>query len=146
MADFASFVDQWTKETEGRMLAVFKRAVELLAEELAKAQGNGGRTPKLTGNLIRSILAQIGAMPSQGGPGAQFGGSDVGLVVAGAVLGDSISIGFQANYSRRLNYGFVGQDSAGRTYNQSGAYFVEAAAAKWPEFVNAAAAEVRGQA
>lgn len=144
--DFAAHVDQWTKETEARMLAVFKRAVELLAEELGKTQGNGGRTPKQTGNLIRSILGQIGSMPSQGGAGAQFGGSDVGLVVAGAVLGQSISIGFQANYARRLNYGFVGQDSAGRNINQAGAFFVEGAAAKWPQFVKAAAAEIKGQA
>ena len=146
MMDFATHVDEWTRKTESRMLAVFQRSVEMLAEELAKAQGNGGRTPKLTGNLIRSILAQIGSMPSQGGSGAQFGGSDVGLVVAGAILGDSISIGFQANYAHRMNYGFVGQDSLGRNYNQTGAGFVEAAAAKWPAFVTAAAAEIRAQA
>lgn len=144
--DFAAHVDQWTRDMESRMLAVFKRAVELLAEELAKAQGNGGRTPKLTGNLIRSILAQIGSMPSQGGAGAQYGGQDVGLVVAGAILGDSISLGFQANYARRLNYGFVGQDSSGRNYNQAGSFFVEAAAAKWPQFVTQAAAEIRARA
>ncbi len=143
--DFATHVDQWTKDSERRLLAVFQRSVELLAEELGKAQGNGGRTPKLTGNLIRSILAQIGSMPSQGGPGAQFAGSDVGLVVAQAILGDSISIGFQANYARRLNYGFVGADSLGRNYNQSGAGFVEGAAAKWPQIVAQAAAEVRAQ-
>jgi hypothetical protein len=34
----------------------------------------------------------------------------------------------------------------GRNYNQSGAGFVEAAAAMWPQLVAQAAAEIRAQA
>ena len=140
---FADFVDQWTRQSEARMLAVFKRAVELLADELALSRPNGGRVPYKTGNLARSLLAQIGAMPSQGGPDAKYAGSDVGAVVATAMLGDAISLGYQANYARRMNYGFVGTDSLGRLYNQTGAGFVEYAASIWPILVGLAAEEIR---
>lgn len=42
---FAAMVDQWTRDSEARLLAVFKRAVELLADELGLSRSNGGRTP-----------------------------------------------------------------------------------------------------
>lgn len=127
------------------MLAVFQRAVQLLADELGASRANGGRVPYDTGNLARSLLAQIGSMPSTGGPDAQYAGADVGSVVAGAVLGDSISLGYQANYARRMNYGFVGADSLGRLYNQTGAGFVEYAASVWPTIVALAAEDIRSR-
>ena len=144
---FADFVDQWTRQSEARMLAVFKRAVELLADELALSRYKGGRLPYDTGNLSRSLLAQIDAMPKikpEGDDGeGEFAGSDVGAVVATAMLGDAISLGYQANYARRMNYGFVGTDSLGRLYNQTGAGFVEYAASIWPILVGLAAEEIR---
>jgi hypothetical protein len=140
---FAAQVDAWCKESEDRLMMVFKRAVELLAEELARTRGNGGALPHRTGNLMRSLAARINALPPGGAPGAVYGGSDVGAVVAQALLGDSVSLGFQANYARRMNYGFVGQDRLGRNFNQSGAGFVERAAAMWPALVERAAAEFR---
>jgi hypothetical protein len=140
---FAAQVDAWCKESEDRLLMVFKRAVDLLAEEMTRTRGNGGALPHRTGNLMRSMAARINALPPGGSPGQVFGGGDVGAVVAQALIGDSISLGFQANYARRLNYGFVGQDSLGRNFNQSGAGFVERAAAMWPALVARAAAELR---
>lgn len=142
---FAAMVDQWTRDSEARLLAVFKRAVELLADELGLSRSNGGRTPYRTGNLVRSLVARIGDMPNQGGPDQKYAGSDVGAVVAQAILGDAISLGFQANYARRMNYGFVGMDEAGRLYNQTGAGFVEYAASVWPTIVALAAEEIKGQ-
>jgi hypothetical protein len=56
-----------------------------------------------------------------------------------------VYIGWQAAYSRRLNYGFAGEDSLGRTYNQSGYGFAEAAAAKWPQIVQEQAMKMRGK-
>ena len=44
----------------------------------------------------------------------------------------------------RLNYGFTGTDSLGRTYNQAGRLFVERNAGRWQEFVDAAAREIGG--
>ena len=64
------------------------------------------------------------------------------LGVANIKPGDTVYIGYQAKYSRRLNYGFVGTDSLGRTYNQSGYGFAEAAAAQWPAIVARQAAKM----
>jgi len=143
---FSDYVTQWCQEQPNRMLAVFKRSVELLADKLKTTRLEGGHTPKLTGNLIRSLLAAIDTMPNTNpDPKARFSGSDVGVVVASVLMGQSISLGFQAAYARRLNYGFVGEDALGRNYNQEGAGFVEAAALAWPICVAMAAEEIQGK-
>lgn len=45
-------------------------------------------------------------------------------------------------YARRIEYGFTGQDSLGRSYNQSGAGMVGLTVLEWPDIVKAAAASV----
>lgn len=141
MSDFADQVRGWSEQVRRNIERVFRRATTLLGQEMAKPRPSGG-TPHLTGNLIRSLLAQINGSVSVGGKDDEFGGTDVGLAVAGAVLGDSVTLGFQAVYARRMNFGFIGTDSLGRTYNQAGAHFVERAAAMWPQFVDQAVKEV----
>lgn len=143
MPSFADGVSAWCSETEDRLLAVFRRAVVLLAQELTKTVDEGGTLPKVTGNLMRSLLAQIGSMPLQGGPEERYAGSDVGAVVAQALLGSAIYLGFQAVYARRMNFGFAGEDSLGRTYNQAGRHFIERAAALWPQCVKQAMQDVK---
>lgn len=138
---FADDVKRWARRTLERMLRVFQRAVVLLGEEMARPKPSGA-TPHLTGNLIRSLLAQVNGRVNVGAAAAEYAGTDVGLAVASAVLGDSVTLGFQASYARRMNFGFVGQDSLGRTYNQAGSHFVERAAAMWPQFVDQAVQEV----
>lgn len=143
---FKSQIQGWATETEERLLAVFRRSVELLAEEMTRTASQGGTLPHVTGNLMRSLLAQIGSMPATGGPEQRYAGSDVGLVVAQAMLDTDIFLGFQAIYARRMNYGFVGTDSAGRTYEQAGRHFVERAVKLWPQIVKKAVAEVKAGA
>ena len=60
-----------------------------------------------------------------------------------ASLGDVIMLGYQAIYARRVDGGFVGQDSLGRNYNQEGANFVAYAATQWPVMVALAAEEIQ---
>lgn len=138
---FADAVAGWSDEVQRSVLRVFHRAATLLGEELAKPRPEGA-TPHLTGNLIRSLLAKVNDTVSVGGSDDEYSGTDVGLAIAGAALGDSVTLGFQANYARRQNYGFVGEDKLGRYYNQSGAHFVERAAAMWPQLVDKAVQEV----
>ena len=146
MGQFSSIVDQWTKETEQRMTAVWRQSIDDLADTMNRTRANGGRLPHLTGNLMRSLLASTSAMPSTGGPNAKYTGQDVGLVTAGLQLDQTVWLGYQAIYARRLNYGFVGQDSLGRTYNQAGAHFVEGAIAEWPSIVERAVAKIKAGA
>ena len=146
MGSFSEKVDQWVKETEQRMTAVWRQSIDDLADHMNTTRDNGGRLPKLTGNLMRSLLASTSAMPSTGEPDAKYSGQDVGLVTAGLRLDQTIWLGYQAIYARRLNYGFVGEDSLGRTYNQAGAHFVEAAIADWPNIVRMAVSKIKAGA
>ena len=146
MGQFADTVDAWTKETEDRMRRVWVAAIDDLADTMNKTRANGGRLPHLTGNLMRSLLASTSAMPATGEPDAKYSGQDVGLVTAGLRLDQTVWLGYQAIYARRLNYGFVGEDSLGRTYNQAGAHFVEAAIADWPNIVRMAVSKIKAGA
>lgn len=125
------------------MRAVFARSVELLADELTTTRANGGRLPHKTGNLMRSLLASTAGLPAQGGADERYAGQDVGLVAAGLNLGDTVWLGYQANYARRMNYGFNGTDALGRTFNQEGSHFVEYAIEMWPTIVELAADDIR---
>lgn len=44
-----------------------------------------------------------------------------------------------------MNYGFVGTDSLGRTYNQEGYGFVDGVVQRWQQIVTEAEAKVRGR-
>ena len=146
MGQFHDLIDSWTKETEQRMTAVWRQSIDDLADTMNRTRSNGGRLPHLTGNLMRSLLASTSAMPSTGGPDAKYSGQDVGLVTAGLRLDQTIWLGYQAIYARRMNYGFVGQDSLGRNYNQAGAHFVEGAIADWPNIVRMAVSKIKAGA
>lgn len=146
MGQFHDLIDSWTKETEQRMTAVWRQSIDDLAEVMNRTRANGGRLPHLTGNLMRSLLASTSAMPATGEPGAQYAGTDIGLTTSGLQLDQTIWIGYQAIYARRLNYGFVGEDSLGRNYNQAGAHFVEGAIAEWPNIVRMAVSKIKAGA
>lgn len=139
MGDFSSQVNAWALATEARTAAVFKDAAQTVANEVRTPLGAGGNMPIDTGNLRRSLTASRDVMPSikVGADTFADGSSDISLTIAGANLGDTIYIGFQAAYARRVNYGFTGVDSLGRKYNQAGRHFVELTAQRWPQIVAA---------
>lgn len=139
---FTVTLDNWTKASEKRVEAVYRRSVELLAEEMTNTKPNGGRVPFLTGNLARSLLASTVGMPKTSDK--QFSGHNVGLITANLAPNQSVYLGYQAIYARRLNYGYVGADVLGRVFNQSGNYFVEGALQDWQKIVDQAVQEVKG--
>lgn len=138
---FAKQVGAWAAKTEARTQAVYRRSVELLAEDMATTKAQGGRVPFQTGNLARSLRASTVGMPKTvtGSPTART----VGTITATLRLDQPVWLGYQAIYARRQNYGYVGADSRGRVYNQQGHYFVEAAIANWQQIVAQAAAELQ---
>ncbi len=147
MAGFAAKIASWSEKAERDMLPVFQRAVILLAQEMTRTKEDGGALPKITGNLMRSLLAQIAVMPNvkpEGDDGdGNFFGSDVGAVVAQSLLGSEIYLGFQANYARRRNSGYVGTRAEGSTWEERGAFFVERAVKLWPQCVKQAVQDVK---
>ncbi len=63
--------------------------------------------------------------------------------IANMDIGETITGKWSAPHARRINSGFTGTDSLGRTYNVPGRFFVDKNAAKFPEFVKKRAAEVK---
>lgn len=138
---FASVVGKWASDTPERLRATYRRSVELLGEEMTLTIPKGGRLPVDTGNLARSLQASTSGMPkTSDGPAS---GSNLGAVAATLELHQSVWLGYQAVYARRQNYGFVGADSKGRTYNQQGHHFVEGAIDNWQNIVNKAVSELK---
>lgn len=133
---------QWVEKSKDRVDAVYRISAQKVADRMTKTVHNGGRLPHKTGNLMRSFLASTSAMPTVSN--STFQGSDVGLVIAQIDITQVLYMGFQANYARRMNYGFKGADSLGRVYNQAGFHFVEDAQNMWPTFVKQAIREVAG--
>lgn len=81
----------------------------------------GGKVPFDTGNLVRSLIIELDrAAIDQFWVTCAFQSRTTSTISAGD--GDLVPLylGYQAVYARRLNYGFTGTDSLGRTYNQSG--------------------------
>ena len=140
-------IEAWVKETEVRMMAVVKASAQAAANEMRKTKREGGKLPIRTGNLRRSLMGSTSGPIMMGEPGQQYsdGGGDISLTIATATPDQTIYLGFQANYARRMEYGFVGADSLGRVYNQAGHGFVAAVVQRWPQIVNEQAVIIRNR-
>ena len=132
-------LDQWTKKSKRRIDAVLKDATQSVIAVAQQTKAKGGRMPVDTGNLRNSLQSSVagGAM----GEGA----SSYILAAAGMKGGDLATFTWTAEYARRVNNGFVGDDKLGRTYNQVGAHFVEGAVDQWPAIVRASIAKAKAR-
>ena len=154
---FSAQVGAWVKKVKTREVAVFRESAQRVISEMQTPEGAGGRMPVDTGFLRASLQAAIDA-PAAGPMGKplkrkegqegviyHLDAGQVALVIAGAELGHTIYATYGTAYARRMEYGFVGQDSLGRTYNQAGKGFVRSAAQKWPQIVAAVSAELKSR-
>lgn len=150
MGSFSATVKKFTIDAEKNTTLIFRDAAYKLAKEVITPRAGGGRNdigpsasggflPSDTGNLGRSFSVSTTSMPKiDAGSASYLGNAEVSFSISNAKAGDTLYMGFQAAYAPRQNYGFVGTDSLGRTYNQTGNYFVENAGAKWQQFVTEA--------
>lgn len=138
---FSKQLQDWANQSLERIEAVHKTAVDMLAQEMVRTKANGGNLPVDTGNLARGLLASQTAMPQTSDqPSA---GMDVGAFTATMDVSRPVWLGFQPRYAKRRNFGFVGADSLGRVYNESGDHFVERAVNMWPQLVEDAIKDVK---
>lgn len=142
---FAATISEWGRAEIDRAEAIFRDAAQTVANEVRTPLADGGRMPIDTGNLRRSLMASTSDMPSIKPEQTTFNDAGLEMVIAGAELGGTVFLGFQAAYSARLNFGFVGTDSLGRVYNQQGYGFVDAVAQRWPQIVAASEARIRSR-
>ena len=118
-------------------------SVDKLERQIKTSAKNGGFTQSDTGNMIRSIRKSVTDMPGVDSVEKEY--SDVQFFLTPNDVGDHIYIGVQAIYSPRMNYGFTGTDSAGRTYNYTGSFFVEKGADMWKQFVAESEREINAK-
>ena len=135
---FSAQVRNWTDRAKRNFALVHRQAVQKMYQSVVED------TPIKTGNARRSWAMSTTAMPQIATGPASFTPADIGLSIATLPPGSPVYSGAQAIYMPRLNYGFTGTDSLGRTYNQAGRLFVERNAGRWQEFVDAAAREIGG--
>lgn len=126
---FADQIDAWTKQTQARMLAVYKGSVQ---ELVSRAQS---RIPVDTGFARASIRGSLEEMPTinpdlSGVPGQNysFDFSRIILLINSAQPGQTIYIGWTANYVEYLEWGHSDQAPNG---------FIGVTALEWPAIVAA---------
>lgn len=148
---FSAKVNSWVAETKARMLAVRNESIQRLVERMQTPVAKGGNMPVDTGFLRSSIAFSTGQPVTtvrehpnpKAAPGSmdRFDAGELTTVLLGSKLGAPIYAVYTAVYARRQEYGFVGKDSLGRTFNQAGRRFVGLAAQQWPQIVKEVATE-----
>jgi hypothetical protein len=132
--NFSAAVDDWCKENEARLLAVFKES----SQRVVSLAVNG--VPVDTGFARASIRASTSEMPQidpNAKGGAYINGFDtVTLTIAGLELGATLYAGFTAAYIGPLEYGHSKQAPNG---------FVRIAAEQWPQIVSEVSAEAKAR-
>ena len=91
-----------------------------------------GKIPVVSRDLANSLTVD----------GAEAPG-DFSVKINGLEIGESMAFAWTEPYARRINSGFTGTDSLGRTYDVPGRHFVDVNAAKFPDHVKKRAAEVK---
>ncbi|HEY8214647.1 MAG TPA: HK97 gp10 family phage protein [Methylocystis sp.] len=142
---FSAAVDEWVRATKARTEATFKRAAEMVAEEILE------RTPIDTGFLRHSFQAsgtQVPVIRAEAVPSdaarkkardeklASYGyeAGPINLIILNIPAGKPIYFGFVARYAAAVEFGSEGRPAKG---------MVRLAAQNWQHIVNAAAAEVK---
>lgn len=143
--NFAASVADWCREVEGAIEAIFREAVqELVAEADRLLTGLVYETPpspnyRRTGFLRSSVMASKSSMPlanrPQGAPDADYM-AEITVVIAGTDLGETIYVGYTANYAGFVHYG---------TSRMAGRPWVQMVAQRWPEIVKAKEAELKSR-
>lgn len=144
---FEAQVADWARSVEGALEVVFRESVQELVEQmdllLVQTVYDAPPAPsgyKRTGFLRASLVASQTAMPllTRDNPGvpvpADLG--DVMLVISGSDLGETIYLGYTANYAGYVHYSANGE--AGRPW-------VTMAGQRWPMIVDQVAARVRAR-
>lgn len=134
---FAADVKKFAALTQRQMRRVVVDSLQDVlegAQTSAKGVSAGGtitegKIPVVSGDLINSLAVEInGARVAEG----YFSYT---TIVTDFNLGDYMRFGWTIEYALRVEAGFNGTDSAGRTFNQSGWHFVSHNAARWPGLV-----------
>lgn len=130
---FKRVVLDWVAKAKAAPIVVARETIQDMNNEIVAT------TPVDTGFLRASYYAAVNEIPSgEGGAGT----SAINAPLVTLNPGDTYVMGNVAAYARRVELGFVGQDSLGRTYNQRGRFWIAAVVGRAAQIMEAAAARV----
>lgn len=135
---FGTQVRIFAEKAKAMQDAIFRESATKLMEEANMPEGQGGKMPVDTGFLRNSVVASTDGVLSTGGQAPA-------LVFAMMELGQTVWSGWTAAYAMRMEFGFYGEDSLGRTYAQAGKGFARAAAQRWDFIVDEVTTDVKGR-
>lgn len=131
---FSAQVGEWAAKVEGALEAVFRESAQELVTEMQAL------VPIDTGFLRASLQASKTAMPvlSLANPGGTFApdNGQIELVIAGSEIGETIYLGYTANYGAYVHYGANGRPPRP---------WVDMVAQRWNDIVQAKANEVKSR-
>ena len=127
---FMASIERFEQQTAAKMRKIALASMLDLFNDAQNPVAKGGSMPVDTSNLRNSFVIEING--SQVGEG----GDSYVLGINGFQIGDIVQGAWGAPYAMRINYGFSGEDSLGRTYNYTGTMFRDKAAAKWQNIVS----------
>lgn len=137
MSTFTAQMQAFRDKTKKQARAILSASVQDVIEEAQRPIAQGGRMPVDTGALRNSLVSELnGAQVAQGAEGYT-------LAAVGMEPGDVARFAWTAAHAKRQEFGFVGEDSMGRSFNQQGKHFVEGASAQWPAIVAKNAAQLK---
>lgn len=133
MADsFTAQIEAWAAKVEGALEAIFRESVQELVSQMQAL------VPVDTGFLRASLVASTSQMPRlttpQGGALPEAG--QIELVIISADIGDTIYLGYTANYGAYVHYGAQGRPPRP---------WVDMVAQRWQSIVDAKAAEIKAR-
>lgn len=129
MSTFTVQMQAFADLTKAKLELVFKASAQDVFEIAQRPKALGGNIPVDTGFLRNSFVSGLNGSTALSGPDAFV------AAIASAELGDAVFGGWTAAYARRMEYGFTGTDSRGRTYNQAGNHFALNAVQQWQQIV-----------
>lgn len=127
----------WTQKQKENSAFIVRQSIQDMTAIAQTPKAKGGRMPVDKAQLRNSFVSGLNGSTT-------LSGSDVYIAtLAGLEMGDTFNAGWTAAHALRQEKGFVGQDSLGRSYNQSGNFYMESALAQWQAINDANAAKVR---
>lgn len=136
---FSAKIQQFRDKVDKRLTFVLQNSFQQVMDTAQTPKGDGGNMP-VDFNILRGSLVSY-VNGAQAGKGAD----SYTVAIQGVEWGDEVSSFWTAAYARRMNYGYTGTDSLGRTYNQAGNFYRENAVAGWQGIVSFMAEQAKRQ-
>lgn len=138
--DFKINLGKWKKKVGARLQAVARQTVQEMAKQVVLATPvdlgflRASWQPSVGDDAESIIVGKFGT-PQSPDPSGAMALTKIAAIVPQIKTGDVFHMRNGAVYAMRIEYGFVGEDSLGRYYNQQGQFYVTGTVKKWPKIV-----------